>query len=195
MKKAICICALGITLALTGCTSSTNAVNKADAAVNSADISVGSHLNVHNTDERLTLFSNMDTLSSDGLYYASWTAGESEPYENTDGDTVDLFDAQLYLLLGEYQNAESALENMNGWLTAGQKNYEITDEQEVTCNGQTYTVISYQFKNTESPYAQGVSAFGVHDNLAVCAELTCREQYAEDLYQMLTTFLDGCSYQ
>lgn len=96
MKKAICICMLGITLALTGCSNMTESVNNPDTTVSSGDISVGSRLRVHNTDE------------------------------------------------------ETAQTNMNDWLTAGQ----------------TYTVISYQFKNTDSPYARGVSAFGVREVLS-----------------------------
>ncbi|MDE6845818.1 MAG: hypothetical protein K2J99_08645 [Lachnospiraceae bacterium] len=198
MKRTTCARILGITIALTltGCSGLPSVSDKsADTVINTDYVSVGSHLTVHNTDERLTLLSNMDTLSADGLYYASWTAGSAEPYENTDGDTIDLYDAQLYLLLGEYKNADAAEKNMADWLAAGQSNYDVTAEDTVTYGGQTYTMITYNFINRENPYAQGVSAFGVYENCAICVELTCQEEYGEDLQEMLTTFLNGCSYQ
>ncbi len=198
MKKMTraCISGIALVLTLTGCSGLPSAAGEStDTVVNSEYITVGSHLTVHNTDNRLTLLSNMDTLSSDGLYYASWTAGSSKPYENADGDTVDLYDAQLYLLSGEFNSAETAEANMADWLAAGQSNYDVSAEETVTYGGQSYTMITYDFINKENPYARGISAFGVYENCAVCIELTCREGYDEDLREMLTAFLDGCSYE
>lgn len=198
MKRTTYVCILSIllTLALTGCSILPSGSGKnTDTAASSEYITIGSRLTVHNTDDRLTLLNNMDTLSADGLYYASWTAGNAEPYENADGDTVDLYDAQLYLLSGEYTNAETAQENMKTWLDAGRNSYSITNEETVTCNGQSYTVITYNFEKEDNPYARGMSAFGVYENCAVCMELTCREKYKEDLSEILTAFLDRCTYK
>ena len=192
--KLLCVtCILCIAAALSGCASLSSGNNN-DTDVISKDVQIGKSLTVHNADTRLKLLSNLDTLSADGLYYASWAAGSSEPYENSDGDTVDLYDAQLYLLLGEFKSSDAAQQNMDTWFTAGQTNYSTTDEETVTCNGQSNTVVTYNFDNEENPYERGVSAFGVHQNLAVCIELTCRENYQEDLYEMLITFLDNCTY-
>ena len=196
MKKSIkskhIACILCIAALLSGCaSSSSNGVTVTD----SDHVMIGSYLTVNNTDNRLTLSDYKDALSADGLYYASWTAGDSEPYENSDGDTVDLYDAQLYLLLGEFKNNEAAQKNMDNWLEAGQNGYNVTDETTVNCGGQSYTMITYSFSNEENPYSHGVSAFGVYNNLAVCAELTCRENYQEDLQEMLTGFLNSCTYK
>ena len=194
MKPKQIICILCLLTLLTGCSAPSS--DSADTVTADSEyVTVGSSLTVHNADTRLTLLSNMDALSADGLYYASWTAGSSEPYENSDGDTVDLYDAQLYLLLGEFKSSESAQSNMDNWLTAGRTNYDVTDERSITCNGQSYTIVAYNFSNEENPYARGVSAFGVSNNLAICVELTCRENYREDLDQMLTGFLNNCSYE
>lgn len=183
---------LSITFVLAGCSFLPSDLEN-DVDADSEYITVGG-LTVHNTDTRLTVLDKMDALSADGLYYASWTAGDSEPYENSDGDTVDLYDAQLYLLLGEYKSSGAAQENMDNWLNAGKTNYDIIKEETITCSDQSYTMITYNFTNEENPYAHGVSAFGVHDNIAVCAELTCREDYQEDLREMLMGFLDNCTY-
>ena len=197
MKKIayVCIFHILLALALTGCSGLPSAPDEdTDTAAAPDYISVGSHLTVHSTDDRLTLLNNMDTLSADGLYYASWTAGSAKPYENADGDTIDLYDAQLYMLSGEFQNAQTAEEYMNDWMNAGYANYHVNAGETVTCNGQTYTLITYSFTNPENPYDRGVSAFGVYGNCAVCIELTCQEEYREDLHEMLTEFLNGCSY-
>ena len=187
------ICILCIVALLSGC-SILPSLSENDTVVNSEYVTIGSRLTVHNTDTRLTLLSNMDALSADGLYYASWSAGSSESYENSDGDTVDLYDAQLYLLLGEFKSSDAAQQNMDNWFEVGQTNYDVIDEKAVTCNNQSYTLVTYNFINEENPYAHGVSAFGVYNNLAVCVELTCRENYPEDLDEMLTDFLNNCTY-
>lgn len=187
-------CILCITASLTGC-SGLSSLSDDNTVENSEYVTVGNHLTVHNMDTRLTLIDNKDALSADGLYYASWVSGDSEPYENSDSDIVDLYDAQLYLLMGEFKNPDTAQKNMESWFAAGQTNYDITDESTITCNGQSYTMITYSYQNEENPYSHGVSAFGVSNNLAVCVELTCREGYQEDLQQMLTDFLDNCTYE
>ena len=193
MKLKYIFSIICITALLTGC-SVLPSISDNDTIVNSEYVTIGNNLTVHNTDTRLTLISNMDALSADGLYYASWTAGSSEPYENSDGDTVDLYDAQLYLLLGESKSPDAAQENMNNWFATGQTNYDVTDEKTVICNEQSYTMVTYNFQNEENPYAHGVSAFGVYQNFAICVELTCRESYEEDLEEMLTGFLNNCSF-
>ncbi|MCM1174835.1 MAG: hypothetical protein NC341_07255 [Blautia sp.] len=185
---------LFVILTLTGCASSALSSPAGPADAGSDHVDVGNHLTVDNTDSRLTLLSNMDALSADGLYYASWAMGSSEPYENSDGDTVDLYDAQLYLLSGEFKDTEAAQTNMDAWLAAGKANYDILSEENVTCSGQDYLLITYQFPHEENPYARGASAFGVFDNTAVCIELTCRESFEEDLKEILTGFLEGCTY-
>lgn len=187
------LCTLCIVSVLTGC-AVLPSVTDNNTVVDSEYVTIGSRLTVHKTDSRLTLLNNIDALSADGLYYASWTAGNSEPYENSDGDTVDLYDAQLYLLLGEFKSPDAAQQNMDNWLAAGQANYDVTAQETIICNDQSYTVVTYNFSNEENPYSHGVSAFGVNNDLAVCAELTCRENYDEDLRQMLMDFLNNCTY-
>ncbi|MCM1385911.1 MAG: hypothetical protein NC231_01175 [Bacillus sp. (in: Bacteria)] len=155
---------------------------------------LGSHLKVQNTNSQLTLLNNLDTLSADGLYYASWAAGSAQPYENSDGDMVDLYDAALYLLSGEYKDAQSAQENCGAWLASARKNYDVLSEEEITCSGQTYTLLTYHCVNADNPYARGVSAFGVYENCAVCIELTCLEEFEEDLEEILINFLTDCAY-
>lgn len=196
MKKIYLIYAVCVMLLLTGCSASSasSAASEESTLETSGAVTVGTCLIIRNTDNRLTLLNNLDTLSADGLYYASWGIGSAQPYENSDGDTVDLYDASLYLLSGEFKNTQYAQENMDSWLATAKGNYEVLSEEEITCNGQTYSLITYNTAHEDNPYARGISAFGVYENCAVCIELTCRDEFTEDLRDILTDFLEGCSY-
>lgn len=176
----------------TGC--SFSSASKEQTAEDGA-VLIGHTLEVRNIDHRLTLLDNKDALAADGLYYAAWTAGNCEPYKNKDGDTVDLYDAQLYLLLGEAKSKEDAQHDMDTWLAAAKENYQVQKEDTVSCGGNAYTLLTYQCKSADTPYDRGVSAFYTAQNTAVCIELTCRAGYTEDLYLMLTDFLNNCSYK
>lgn len=193
LKNSFCIlCAMFL---LTGCASSPSLSEESGTAwADSGFITVGSTLTVQNTDSRLNLLNHMDALSADGLYYASWTIGDPEPFENSNGNTIDVYDAQIYLLLGEFPGSEDARDTMGKWLAAGKANYQILTEEEITCNGQSYSFISYNCINEDNPYARGVSAFGVCRSNAVCVELTCRESFDEDLKTLMVQFLNGFSY-
>lgn len=195
MKSAIkyVLCITGLLLVITGC-SSISSIAEKEPIENTAYLKVGRNLEVNNTNESLILYDYKEALAGDGLYYASWRIGDAIPYENSDGDTVDLYDAQLYLLLSEFTSAEKAQENMDAWLDRARSNYEISAEADTVCNEQAYLMITYTFPDENTPYARGVSAFAVHGNSAVCMELTCQEDFAGDLETILTEFLENCSY-
>ncbi len=181
---------------LTGCSFFPSTLEKNENTwADSGSITVGNMLTVQNTDDRLALINHMDTLSADGLYYASWAMGSPEPFQNSAGDMIDLYDAQFYLLLGEFPDDESAKGAMGKWLAAGKANYDILSEEEIICNGQPYTFITYQRAHDDIPYHRGVSAFGQFHNYAVCIELTCKEDFEEDLTALMNDFLNACSYK
>ena len=191
------LCALlCLTLTLTGCSIFPSLTEETDTTWEEAGyITVGSHLKVTNDHSGLVLLNNKDVLApSEGLYYASWVMGDAIPYENSEGDTLDLYDAQFYLLLGEFTDKEHATSNMETWLNTARSNYEILSEKDIDCNGQSYTLITYNCINQENPYDVGASAFGVYHQTAVCVELTCVEGLEEEPEIMLTEFLENCDY-
>lgn len=187
------MCFIYILLTITGCAITPSSIQK-EPIENTAHLTIGDHLTINNTNENLILYDNKSALAGDGLYYASWRIGDAIPYENSDGDSVDLYSAQLYLLMGEFSNNTKAQENQESWLSKAESNYEISDEKEIDCSGQLYTMLTYTFTDKNNPYARGVSAFGLHDNLAVCIELTCQNDFEEDLTAILTEFLENCTY-
>lgn len=182
---------------LTGCSVISSALSEEDTenTWDTADyVKIGDVLTVQKSDSRLALLDNKDALASDGLFYCAWTIGSPEPYENSEGDTVDLYDAQLYLLLGEFVSYEKAQNNMGDWLASAKMNYELVKEEEITCNGQIYTLITYSYINESNPYARGASAFGVYEDNAVCVELACRDNFTDDPESILIDFLNNCTY-
>lgn len=178
---------------LTGCSSAPQTA--ADGQSWQDDwLKIGTSVGV-DTPEQLSLLENKEALAADGLYYAAWVAGSSVPYENNDGDVIDLYDAQLYFLTNETASGETAAASCNAWLSAAKENYEVQTEDTVTLNGQPYTLLTYTCTGEDNPYERGVSAFGVSGSTAVCAEFTCLEGYAEDLETILTKFLNGCHFK
>ncbi|MGN1141953.1 MAG: hypothetical protein ACI4TF_12190 [Oliverpabstia sp.] len=145
--------------------------------------------------ENLTLLDNKDALAADGLYYATWVCGNSSPYENSDGENVELYDAQLYFLTSETPNKDTAEKDCATWLSTAKETYDIYSEKTITCNDQTYTLIEYNCINDTNPYDHGISVFGTFDVNAVCIEFTCLENYDMELEPILTEFLNGCHYE
>ena len=187
---------LCISLTLTGCSRLPSIPEESENTwENSGYITVGNTLTIQNTNDRLSLINNMDALSADGLYYASWAAGSPEAIQNSNGDTINVYDAQLYLLLGEFPDGQSAQDAMDQWLAAGKTNYEVLSEEEITCNGQSYSLITYNCIHDNNPYDCGISAFGIYHNSAVCIELTCRENDRENLKTTMNEFLNNCNYK
>ena len=88
---------------------------KSDPLVNADGTApVGKTLVAPAPPEGFTLLDNKDILAANGLYYASWVSGDPQPYENSEGKTVDLYDAQLTLVVQENKPAvTAALERLN----------------------------------------------------------------------------------
>ena len=193
MKKRMLLPFACLLLLLTGCTSTpqitTDGKEWKDDWVN-----IGRNIGV-DAPEQLTLLENKDALAADGLYYATWIDGDPTPYKNSDGDTIDLYDAQLYFLAKEAPDEDAARKDCLTWLAAAKENYKIFSEDTITCNGQTYTLITYDCIGEDNPYDHGVSTFGTCGVNAVCTELTCLKNYKEDLEPLLTEFLNGCHYK
>lgn len=165
-----------------------------DTWASSGFLKIGSGLTVSNTDNRLSLLESKDVLAADGLYYAAWAVNEPELYENGQSEAAGLHDARIYLVLGEHKSSGEADEDMGGWLDAAKEKYEILTEEEISCNGQAYSLITYHWAGEEETGGQGMSVFGVHGSAAICIELIYGENFAEDPKTILIPFLESCIY-
>ena len=194
-RNLLCIVALALAAVLcTGCGVKDEDL-KSDPLVNADGTApVGKTLVAPAPPEGFTLLDNKDILAANGLYYASWVNGEPQPYENSEGKTVNLYDAQLTLVVQENKTEEKAASAVSGWQELAQQNYDISDTQTLTAGGQEYTVIQFAYQDESNPYAFGVAAFGQKGTSAIEWELSCQEGYTGDALAVLTEFLNGCTY-
>lgn len=157
-------------------------------------VNVGNVVGV-DTPGGLTLRENMDVLSTRGMYYATWSMGEASPYTNADGEEAEIYDGQLYLLLAGYDKAEKARDTAAEWLEMASERYQVENAStDSRCNGQTYSIVTYDCASDTNPYARGASAFGVYRNYAISVELQCQEMSGIDLRAVLAGFLANCHY-
>ena len=193
-KYKLCIAFAAALLFLSGCSrflpQESTLSTEADGS-----IPVSSFLSIASAPDPLTLYDSKDALAADGLYYVSWTAGESTGYENEDGDMVDLFPAQATLLAAERKSAQAAESDIESWKSASKDNYNISDTRSESINGQEYEIITYTMKNSESPWKGGVSAFAVHGKAAICCELTFTDSFTGDPDRILLKLLECFTYK
>ena len=142
----------------------------------------------------LTLLTNNSVLAGEDTYYASWTAGEPAPYTNADGDEVDLYPAQLYVLLYGCADQAAAESACADFLAREQETYTVQDQRTEEHNAQRYTVLDYTGGSAGNPYGRGSSAFAVRGNYVLVAELLAQDSFDGDVSRMLSAFLDGVHY-
>ena len=107
---------------------------------------------------------------------------------------MDLYDAQLTLVVQENKTEDKAASAVEGWQTLAQQNYDISDTQTLTAAGQEYTVIQFTYQDESNPYATGVAAFAQRGTSAIEWELSCQDSYSGDALKVLADFLNSCTY-
>ena len=193
MKKLLFLFLAVLPLCLSGC--SDYPERAADGTDWNKDWTIlGSVLGVEEPGDELTLLNNNSILTGDDLYYAAWTVGESTSYTNEDGKEVDLYNAQLYLLLCGCTDSDYAQQTMEEWIQREQETYTVSETRTETCNGQEYTILIYECGSEANPYSRGASAFATCGNYAVSAEFACQDSYSGQAAEVLIRFLDGCHY-
>ena len=142
----------------------------------------------------LTLLTNNSVLAGEDTYYASWTAGEPSHYTNADGDEVDLYPAQLYVLLYGCADQAAAEKACADFLAREQETYTVHSQRTEEHNAQSYTVLDYTGGSAGNPYGRGSSTFAVRGSYVLVAELLATDGFDGDVPRMLADFLDGVHY-
>lgn len=155
---------------------------------------LGSVLGVEEPGNGFSLLDNYSVLTGEDIYYAAWVTGEPAPYTNEDGEEVEVYDAQIYLLAAGCADTAYAQQNEEEWMARQQETYTMTKTWTETRNGQEYTLLAYECSSETNPYERGVSAFTVYGTYAVSAELVCQADFTEQEREILLQFLDGCHY-
>ena len=155
---------------------------------------LGSVLAAEEPGNGFTLLDNYSVLTGEDIYYAAWVAGDPSAYTNEDGEDVEVYDAQIYLLAAGCADESYARQNQEDWIARQQETYTITETWSEKRNGQEYTLLSYTCGSETNPYQRGVSAFTVYGTYAISAELACQEEFTGQEQEILLQFLDGCHY-
>lgn len=155
---------------------------------------LGTMLGVEAPGNGLTLLNNDTALAGDDTYYASWVSGEPTDYVNADGKNVDLYPAQVYLLLYGCADEDTAKEAYAEWMAREEETYSVRERRKATHNGVDYELLLYDVRSDANPYSRGVSAFALHGKYVVIAELTVTDGFDGDEEAMLAAFLDKCHY-
>lgn len=155
---------------------------------------LGTVLGVEPPGNGLTLLNNDTALAGDDTYYASWVRGEPTDYVNAEGKAVDLYPAQVYLLLYGCADEAAAREAMDDWMAREEGTYSVWGRRSETHNAQEYSLLIYDVASDTNPYSRGVSAFGLYGKYVVIAELTATETFDGDVETMLSDFLDKCHF-
>ncbi len=192
MKKLL-LALLAACVLLTGC----GAAQPPEKALDGSKweeswVTVGNTVGV-DTPDTLTLRDNNEALASQGMYYATWSIGEPEPYTNKEGNEVSIYDAQINLLLAGFREDGGAEKSAAEWLEMAQEQYHVSETRTETFNGQEYTLLACTYDSETNPYTGGAAAFGVYDSqCAAAVEVSCRDTYAGDPMDLLTDFLSRC---
>lgn len=193
MKKLIC-CLAALCLLLSGCSSPTPE-KAADGSVwDESWVTIGDVLGVEDPGHGLVLRDNNTALSVKDTYLASWTAGESAPYVNEDGDEVALFPARLDVLVYGCKSAEDAEAELGEWSARLGETYNIKETRELVCNGQSCGLFIYDCISDTNPYSRGAAALGLYGKYAISAELNCLDSFDADEIEIITDFLNACHY-
>ena len=155
---------------------------------------LGTVLGVEEPGNGFQLLNNDTALAGDDTYYASWVAGEATDFTNAEGKDVDLYPAQIYLLLYGCADEAAAKEAYADWMAREEKTYAVRERRSATHNGQAYELLLYDVISNANPYSRGTSAFSRYGKYVVIAELTCTEAFEGDEQALLAEFLDGCHY-
>ncbi len=180
-------------LLLAGCS------NSPDAAADGAQWDetwtlLGTVMGVGEPGHGLALTENPVSLMSGDNHYAVWSAGEEHHFTNDAGEEAVYYDAQLYAVASGFRNEAGALNAAGEWLAREREIYEITGEETVEANNQSYTVLTYRTKSETNPYSAGAVAIGVYKRYAVSLELTCLDAFPEEPGEVLKGILAVVHY-
>lgn len=135
-----------------------------------------------------------DLLSVSGLWYYTWVTGEARSVLNAEGEEADVYDAQLFLLLRECKDADSARSSVEEWLDREAQTYRAGEAAETEAGGQTWRLLPLLEGRAENPYTHGCAAFASRGVYAISAELLYSGAETPDAEAVLRDFLNALHY-
>lgn len=133
---------------------------------------------------------NEDVLAAEGMYFASWTWGEGE----LDAEGSKNYPAQVFLVISQRESAAEAEQDVLDWLDMARETYISEEAWTLEHTHGTFTMLPYRVDGGEGGFVRGMAAYGVHGDLAINLEFTCREDVSLDPEFTLTAFLDSIHF-
>lgn len=133
---------------------------------------------------------NEDVLAAEGMYFASWTWGEGEL--NAEGEKV--YPAQVFLVISQCESTAEAEEYVQDWLDMARDTYIAEEPHLLDHTHGTFTMLPYRVDGGADSFTRGMAAYGIHNDLAINLEFTCREDVSLDPEFTLTAFLDSIHF-
>ncbi len=162
MKRWLCIgMAVCLLFSVTGCTKTPKETEDGEAW-SSAWTTIGGTLGIDEDSCGLERFEYGKVYTDGEMYYGIWSQGEEFSFETTAGSSITAFDAELYLLLENVGDAETAESYLEDGLEYEQETYAVTETYTVTCHGRDFTVLVYASEDEDIPYTMVYAAFATY---------------------------------
>lgn len=188
--KRIGMILLAAALMLTGCAGT---ASQRDPSWAESWTPIGNHLAIE-PPEGFSLNESNDVLSISGLYYATWTCGEGQSCVNSDGKDATVYDGQIYVLLEECTDGETAAQEVADWIAREKQSYETGAQESLTIGSQEFQILPLIQGKAANPYPFGIAAFAVRGQNAISVELVCSDRFTGNAREALERFLAGFHY-
>lgn len=191
MKKTALVCTLILCLILSACGAKEKTAG--GAQWDEGWTAIGSALGVESMDG-WTVQRNEDVLAAEGTFYTSWTKGEAISYTNENGDEVTTYDAQIHLVVQEFEIPGDAERTAALWQSLAEERYPNMEASNGEYAGQTFEISVYPFPDDSGPASLGASATGIRGNRAIRVDVVTLEIFPEEPLDVLADFLERCHY-
>lgn len=193
MKKTAIVCILISCLTLSACGAKVPEKTADGAQWDEDWTTIGAFLGVEPM-EGWAVQRNEDVLAAEGTFYTSWTKGEAIPYTNENGDEVTTFDAQIHLVVQEFDVPGDAELTAALWQSLAKERYTDMEETTGEYAGQSFEIAAYPFPDGSGPDSRGASATGIRSSRAIRVDVAVLADSPEEAVDVLTDFLEHFHY-
>lgn len=193
MRKTAIVCILVFCLMLSACGAKLPEKAADGTAWGKDWTTIGSALGVEPMDG-WTVQRNEDVLAAEGTFYTSWTRGEALTYTNENGDEITTYDAQIHLVVQQFDAPGDAELTAALWQSLAKERYPDMEETTGEYAGQSFEISVYPFPDDSGPASLGASATGIRGNLAIQVDVVTLEDFSQEPLDVLADFLEHCHY-